>query len=123
LNLIPLMTLNAEDIKTSLLNILMMIPFGFGLPFITDFRMKKVVITGFLFSVLIEFLQFATGYIANTTFRVADVNDLIFNTLGTAIGYMIFVGFIRIFRNVFRHGMPTNSILRYITERPQLEKK
>ncbi len=33
LNLIPLVTLGSEDLKTSLLNVLMMIPFGFGLPF------------------------------------------------------------------------------------------
>src|SRR6185369_5588894 len=32
-NLIPLMTLTFDDIKTSLLNILLMLPFGFGLPF------------------------------------------------------------------------------------------
>ena len=42
MNLIPLVTLTPQDLKTSLLNILLMIPFGFGLPFITNFRMKKI---------------------------------------------------------------------------------
>ena len=49
INLIPLITLTAEDLKTSLLNILLLIPFGFGLPFITSLRMKKIVIMGALF--------------------------------------------------------------------------
>src|SRR6476646_10497547 len=44
LNLIPLITLTPEDIKTSLLNILLLIPFGFGLPFITNFRRNRVII-------------------------------------------------------------------------------
>jgi glycopeptide antibiotics resistance protein len=102
-NLIPLATLTLEDLKTSLLNILMMMPFGFGLPFVTDFRFKKVLIIGLLFSISIEILQFVTGYMANTTFRVADINDLIFNTIGVAIGYMLFVIFIRFLRRIFPH--------------------
>src|SRR5438132_1110680 len=38
INLIPLIALTSQDLKTSLLNILLLIPFGFGLPFITNFR-------------------------------------------------------------------------------------
>ncbi len=93
LNLIPLITLTSQDLKTSLLNILLMIPFGFGLPFITNFKMKKVVLIGVLFSIVIELLQLITGLIAKTTFRVADVNDVIFNTLGVVLGYLLFLGF------------------------------
>src|ERR687885_2589032 len=36
INLIPLVMLTSQDLKTSLLNILMLVPFGFGLPFITN---------------------------------------------------------------------------------------
>src|SRR6185295_10357703 len=93
MNLIPLITLTPEDIKTSLLNILLLIPFGFGLPFITNFRMKKVIIIGALFSFSIELLQLITGLLAQITFRVADINDLIFNTIGVAIGYILFIQF------------------------------
>jgi glycopeptide antibiotics resistance protein len=121
-NLIPLATLTLEDVKTSLLNVLFMIPFGFGLPFVTNFRIKKVVIAGLLLSIIIEFLQLITGFIANTTFRVADINDLIFNTVGVAIGYMLFVVFVRIYRHVSRNWkMRANPILRYIAERPQVD--
>lgn len=123
LNLIPLITLRLDDVKTSFLNILLMMPFGFGLPFITNFRMKKIVLIGMLFSIGIEFLQLITGHMANITFRIADINDVIFNTLGVAIGYMLFVGFIRNYRHIFRDWkILENPILRYIAERPQIDK-
>ncbi len=123
-NLIPLATLTLEDVKTSLLNILMMMPFGFGLPFITNFRFKKVVTAGFFLSIAIEFLQLITGFMANTTFRIADINDLIFNTIGVAIGYILFVWFVCIYRYVsFNRKISANPILRYIAERPQIDKQ
>lgn len=122
INLIPLITLTPADLKTSLLNILLLIPFGFGLPFITPFRMKQVVLLGFLLSITIELLQLITGLMAGVTFRVTDINDVIFNTLGAAIGYFLFLGFMRLYRGVYHQGeTSTNPILRYIAERPQAE--
>jgi len=53
LNLVPLVTLSPADLRTSLLNILLLVPFGFGLPFLTGWRMKKVVCVGALFSIAI----------------------------------------------------------------------
>jgi glycopeptide antibiotics resistance protein len=61
---------------------------------------------------------------ANTTFRIADINDLIFNTVGVAIGYMLFVGFVHIYRQVSRNWKISGSpILRYIAKRPQIDKQ
>lgn len=117
-NLISLVSLGLADMKTSLLNILMMVPLGFGLPFITDFRMKKVVLAGFILSAGIESVQFVTGFMANTTFRVADINDLIFNTVGATIGYLSFTAFARIYRYIFSNrNPPANPVLHYIGER------
>jgi glycopeptide antibiotics resistance protein len=124
LNLIPLITLTPEDLKTSLLNILLLIPFGFGLPFITNFRMKKIVMMGAFLSIVIEFLQLITGFLAKMTFRVADINDVIFNTIGAAAGYILFVGCVRIYRRISPHWeRSANPILRYIAERPQMDEK
>ncbi len=121
MNLIPLITLTPEDLKTSLLNILLLIPFGFGLPFITNLRMKKIVVLGALFSIVIEFLQLITGFMARITFRIADINDVIFNTVGVAIGYILFVGFVRIYRHISHSWeISANPILLYIAERPQI---
>lgn len=120
INLIPFFTLTSEDWKTSLLNILLFVPFGFGLPFITNSYMKKIVMIGALLSVVIELLQLITGLLAKVTFRIADINDVIFNTLGAAVGYILFIGFMRIYLYISRQwNIPANPILQYIAQRPQ----
>jgi glycopeptide antibiotics resistance protein len=124
INLIPLITLMPQDLKTSLLNILLLVPFGFGLPFITNLHMKKIVVIGMLFSIVIELLQLVTGVMARITFRVADINDVIFNTVGVAIGYALFVEFVRIYRHLSHNWeISANPILRYIAERPQINRQ
>jgi len=123
INLIPIVTLTGEALQTSLLNILLLIPFGFGLPFITPLRMKWVVVVGALFSIAIECLQLVTGLMANITFRIADINDVIFNTLGVVAGYVLFIGLVRICRRLFPNAeMRGFPILRYIAKRPQVDK-
>jgi glycopeptide antibiotics resistance protein len=120
MNLVPLIMLTMGDLKTSLLNTLLMIPFGFGLPFISDYRLKKIVLAGVFFSIVIESLQFLTGFLAKITFRIADINDVIFNTFGVVIGYVLFISFLRIFRYMFRSREKlSNPVVRYIAERPQ----
>jgi glycopeptide antibiotics resistance protein len=122
MNIFPLVTLTPQDLKTSLLNILLLIPFGFGLPFITNLRMKKIVVIGALFSIVIESLQLLTGLLAKITFRIADINDVIFNTVGVAVGYILFVGFVRIYRHASHNWDISGSpILRYIAKRPQID--
>jgi len=121
LNLIPLITITLGDLKFLFLNILLFMPFGFGLPFVTNFRFKKIVVIGALFSIAIELLHLLTGLLAKMTFRVVDINDVIFNTVGVAIGYILFVAFVRIYRHLFRNWkISANPILRYIAERPQV---
>jgi glycopeptide antibiotics resistance protein len=121
-HLVPLVLLTPQELTTSLLNILLFVPFGVGLPFITVFRLKKVVIIGALFSVSIEILQLVTGLMAHITFRVADINDVIFNTLGVVIGYLLFIEIVRTYRNLsYNSKKPANPILRYIAGRPQVK--
>lgn len=87
LNLIPLidiMNSPAEYIKNTVLNILLFMPLGFLLPVIwSEYRdAKKTALTGLAVSAIIEILQIFT-------FRFTDIDDLITNTLGTALGYGI----------------------------------
>lgn len=73
-----------NDIENSLLNIILFIPLGLILPFIfKGYTLKKTISFGLLFSLSIEFLQIFT-------YRLTDINDLITNTLGALIGYLIF---------------------------------
>lgn len=100
LNLTPLIGLTAEDVRTSLLNVLLMVPFGLGLPFVARVRLGSALATGILFSVAIECLQLITGAIGGVSFRIADVNDVIFNTVGVAVGYGLLVALRPVFRRL-----------------------
>lgn len=117
INLIPLISLTEGDLKTSLLNILLMMPFGFGLPFLARVRLGRVAFLAGIFSVLIEFLQLTSGLLANITFRIADINDVLFNTLGGLSGYLLFLLFMRLVHIVFQNtGEAKNPILRYVPQ-------
>lgn len=123
LNLIPLITLTPQDLQTSLLNILLFVPFGIGLPFISSLYMKKTVLIGALVSIVIEILQFVTGFIGNITFRIADINDVLFNTVGVVIGYVLFIGFVHTYHNTAHNRKrSTNPISQYILGRPQIKR-
>jgi len=84
--LIPFTT--SPDPTPYYLNILMTIPLGLLLPFIWSAMRKgwKVIVVGFMFSFGIEFTQLFTN-------RVTSTSDLITNTAGTIIGYLIFLIF------------------------------
>ena len=80
---------------TFLLNILMCFPLGFLLPLIwKNYRnILKTSLFGFCFSLLIELSQLITT-------RATDIDDLIANTFGTIIGYIIWIIFSKIlFKN------------------------
>jgi glycopeptide antibiotics resistance protein len=60
---------------------------------------------------------------AKITFRVADINDVIFNTVGVTIGYILFVGVMRLYRHISHNWeLSANPLLQYIAERPQIDK-
>lgn len=62
-------------IETSLLNILLTIPFGFEISFITKVNFKKAAILGLLLGVLLESLQLIVALVVGFTFRYVDAND------------------------------------------------
>ncbi len=73
-----------QYLMDSLLNILMMIPFGILAPLLwRKLRsVKRMAAAGFCFSLAIELMQMFSG-------RLTDVDDLITNTLGAVIGCLI----------------------------------
>jgi len=81
--LIPFM--DSYDPVPYLLNVLMTMPLGFLLPKIwPNFRKwQHVAFIGFLFSLSIELMQLFS-------IRITATSDLITNTLGAVLGYMIF---------------------------------
>lgn len=72
-----------------LLNVLLFIPLGVVLPLLWDNHgVLQNVICGFLLSMLIEFSQLFN-------FHATDINDLLMNTAGSFLGYIIFLVFFR----------------------------
>lgn len=72
-------------------NLIWFVPLGFLLPLLTNAK-ASTIFYGFLLSLCIEVSQYIFGT------GVSEVEDLILNTLGTAIGYGLFLLFRRIFR-------------------------
>ncbi len=72
--------------KEVVLNILMLMPIGLLLP-VLGFRFRSVVFSGMAFSCLIEGLQLVTkrGYF--------EIDDIIHNTFGVVIGFLIWMLF------------------------------
>lgn len=71
-------------------NILMTVPFGMYLRYFFKCSLKKTVLYTLLLSLFFEFTQ-GTGlyFIYPNPYRLCDIDDLIQNTLGGALGYFI----------------------------------
>ena len=88
INLIPF----RDGISLSmLLNVVMFMPLGFLLPLLwKEYQsLVRTAIIGFCFSCGIEFCQLFNR-------RVSDVDDLLMNTLGAILGWLIWIVFSRI---------------------------
>ena len=93
-NFIPFVVINDLITTTSFLysmyniigNIILFVPLGFILPI----KFKRInncvrdVLVGFIFSVFVELTQLILP------FRQTDIDDVILNTLGTAVGYVLY---------------------------------
>lgn len=69
-----------------MLNVLLFIPFGLLLPSARLTNGKKIVVIGFVFSLVIEIIQ------AITRLGMFETDDLVANSVGTWIGYSIWKG-------------------------------
>ncbi|WP_374116077.1 VanZ family protein [Curtobacterium sp. GC_Cur_3] len=82
-------------------NVLLTAPLGFLVPALTRRRtLCAVLLVGLVVSVSIEVLQYADVRLLSGG-RLADVNNIIANVLGVAVGYAVY----RVFRSASRlHG-------------------
>ncbi len=114
-NYIPLLYLNSKNIRTSVLNIVLTIPFGFFIPFFKKIRMKSIILYSLLIGVSIELLQLIIALIVGFTFRYLDINDVIFNFIGSLIGYLIYIIVIKIFRKLYnKFNIKDNDFIAFI---------
>lgn len=86
-NLVPLAD---DDLSGLWLNILLFVPLGVILPLVlARASAGRVLLAGFVVSLSIEVVQLM-GALTISPGRVADVDDLLANTLGTLAGYALF---------------------------------
>lgn len=104
LTFIPFLPMIA-DLKNTLLNILLFVPLGILLPFLWKkyHTLKGTLLFGFGMSLSIELLQILT-------YRTTDINDIIANTLGAALGYFIFSITSRIIPSVTKYARKQNEV-------------
>lgn len=85
LNLVPT-ALFTKELVLSLLNVAMFVPLGFFLPLLWKKyrRLKNTLLFGVGATVFIELAQLFT-------YRATDINDVITNTAGALLGYLLFL--------------------------------
>lgn len=93
INFIPILTI---DVKTFVLNIIMLMPFGVYLPLLNRKfdSLKNVAYHGFFLSLFIEVFQMMIRIIFGNG-RSTDINDLIANTVGAILGYIVINGLLK----------------------------
>lgn len=104
-NFIPFrdLTLNYNGaVREIILNVIMMMPFGFLYPIIKKKGILSTVALTFLFSLIIESCQLLSAWWASLSSRSFDVTDLITNTFGGLIGYLIFIALRPVIRKLLK---------------------
>lgn len=77
-------------LKNILGNLVLLMPLGIFLPLISVryYSLKKVLLIAFLCSLIIEIIQFVSKFFGS--YRSVDIDDLILNTAGAFLGFLIF---------------------------------
>ncbi|GAA4052310.1 hypothetical protein GCM10023063_45700 [Arthrobacter methylotrophus] len=94
LNLVPLDLTNPLDLKDFALNILLFLPGGVFLG-IWGMRWTRVLVLGCGMSMAIEITQYVTA-----SGRTADINDVLANTTGALIGFLLVAGVRKVVRRM-----------------------
>jgi glycopeptide antibiotics resistance protein len=98
-------------------NILLTIPFGFGLNFLTRVKPGNVPWLAGAVGIGFELSQLAISLIFRSGFRAVDINDAILNAAGVLLGYVLFRGFARFYHQATeRFGLKHKGLFADIYE-------
>ncbi len=76
---------SADFIVEQIVNVVLFVPLGIALPFVWKrANFPRTLLVGFLLTLLIELVQ-------PFLFRTGDIDDVITNTLGTILGYLLYL--------------------------------
>ena len=105
------------DLRNSILNIILTIPFGFLLRFVTKISTKKILIWSILLPIILEGSQLTIGLVLGQTLRIIDVNDIVFNYIGVLIGYALFKFFVLFARKITDdQSTKNNDMITYLRQ-------
>jgi glycopeptide antibiotics resistance protein len=82
--------LTAGGLRFLVYNILLTLPFGFGINFLTRMNVKKIVSVSIFLGLGLEITQLLLSLALRYPYRVVDINDAIFNAFGVLLGYGLF---------------------------------
>lgn len=103
-NLVPFYfgqyVLTARGLTSYTHNVLLTMPFGFGLNFIRRVRFKTLFKISVIIGLGIEFIQLIISLLLRFPYRVVDINDSLFNIIGVLIGYGLFRVFERMYLGI-----------------------
>lgn len=101
-------------------NVILTIPFGFGLNFIAHIKSKNLFWLSIAFGAGIEAIQFLIALLSTSlgmgiTGRIVDINDAILNIAGVLLGYGLFKLFASWYRTI-EHKFKDKEPFGYIHE-------
>src|SRR5690606_1251990 len=77
-------------------NILLTVPFGFGVHYVFEEIGKRIIVSGILLGVFIESIQLVISIKIQYPYRLVDINDVFLNFVGVLVGYLLFRLFSRL---------------------------
>lgn len=77
-------------VRSIIENIVLAIPFGFGVNFLVKIKAKNILWLALAVGFVFEFSQFFISLLFRSSFRATDINDVILNGTGVLIGYTLF---------------------------------
>jgi glycopeptide antibiotics resistance protein len=98
-------------------NILLTVPFGFGVIFIAPLKVKNIPWLAFAVGLVIESTQLLISIGLGARYRGVDINDVILNALGVLIGYGLFRIFAWIFLKLsHRFRIKPGGLIAYVDD-------
>ncbi len=82
--------LSGSGILDIFANLLMTIPMGMAIPYLTSMRARFVILLAVVFGLLFEGVELIVKLFTGTFYHTVDINDVLMNTLGVLTGYIIF---------------------------------
>jgi len=98
-------------------NILLTIPFGFGLRFLTRFKARNIFWIALGVGLATEGMQLVLCLTLQSGFHAIDINDTMLNAFGVLVGYAAFILFAWLYRTLLaRFRIRPTGVFAYVSE-------